>query len=521
MGSHFSVATSRAGRACAIAVLAAAVTALLPAPAGAAFPGTNGKIAFSSPRSGFPTEGNLFTMNADGSGQTAITSFNGDELYPAWSPSGSSIAFQQDPGLHPEIWSANPDGTNLRQLTSNAADDLHPSWSPDGTQIVFASDRNSPSGNTSDLFVMNADGTGQAPITNTPAVDEDYPAWSPDGRSIAFSRDGDLATVAPDGTGLVPLTATERVEFEPDWAPNNTQLVFRTGINADDEVFRINADGTGVTNLTNTGSSVEEHPAWSPDGKKVLFTKGAFGTAEVWTMNPDGTGQARLTTNTFMDAQPSWQPIVAAGFPRPKSTLRFQTYYLVPAYRQCTSPNRTHGPPMEHASCNPPVQTSTQLSPGTFDANGHPVAWVSNIRIKTILGDPATTLDESDIKFTTKVKDVLRQGTLLDYNRELRVEVGVRLTDKWNNPHPGGAGPGTGSFKLAWSIPCIKTSDTARGGDCVNATKADALVPGIVREKSRAIWEMDQLKVYDGGPDNDGDTTADNTLLAVQGLFVP
>ena len=240
-----------------LVVLAAALGALLPATSLAAFPGANGKFTFSSPRSGFPTESNIFTMGADGSAQTAITSFNGDELYPAWSPDGARIAFQQDPGLHPEIWSSKADGTDLRRLTNNSADDLHPAWSPDATKIVFASDLQTPGGNLSDLFVMNAaDGSGAVNITNTPAIDEDFPAWSPNGAKIAFSRDGDIATVAPDGTGLVPLTATERLEIEPDWSPNNTQLVFRTGINFDDELFRMNADGSGVTNLTNTG------PTW-------------------------------------------------------------------------------------------------------------------------------------------------------------------------------------------------------------------------------------------------------------------
>ena len=170
-----------------------------PATALAAFPGANGKLTFSSPRSGFPTESNIFTMGADGSAQTRITSFNGDELYPAWSPDGARIAFQQDPGLHPEIWTSKADGTDLRRLTNNSADDLHPAWSPDATKIVFASDRQTPGGNLSDLFVMNAaDGSGAVNITNTPTIDEDYPAWSPNGAKIAFSRDGDIATVATE-----------------------------------------------------------------------------------------------------------------------------------------------------------------------------------------------------------------------------------------------------------------------------------------------------------------------------------
>ena len=127
-----------------LVALAAALGALWPATSLAAFPGASGKLAFSSPRSGFPTESNIFTMGADGSAQTPITSFDGDELYPAWSPDGARIAFQQDPGLHPEIWTSKADGTDLRRLTNNSADDLHPAWSPDGLKIVFASDLADP-----------------------------------------------------------------------------------------------------------------------------------------------------------------------------------------------------------------------------------------------------------------------------------------------------------------------------------------------------------------------------------------
>ena len=485
----------------------------------AAFPGTAGKLVVSSPRNGFPTEGDLYTMGADGSAQTRITSFNGDELYPAWSPDGARVAFQQDPGLHPEIWTAKADGTDLRQLTSNSDDDRHPGWSPDGTRIVFASDRAAGT-SLSDLYVMNADGTGQAALTNTPTVDEDYPSWSPDGTKIVFSRDGDIATVAADGTGLVPLTATEQTEFEPDWSPDGTRIVYRSGINANDEIWRMNADGSGVTNISNTGAAVEERPVWSPAGDRIAFVKGAFSSAEVWTMNPDGSGQTRVTNNTFLDAHPSWQPVLM-GYPRPKATRKFQKFYLVPAYQPCTSPNRTHGPALEHPSCSPPVQSSPLLTVGTPDVNGKPPDWFSFIKVKTIVGDPNTTADESDIKFTTNIRDVYRQSNLSDYNRELRVEIDVRLTDRWNSPYPGGAGPGTGSFKVGWTVPCRRIDEINSGGRCVVATKLDALLPGIVREKSRMVWELGQIKVYDGGADQDGDTTADNNLFAVQGVFVP
>ena len=239
-----------------------------------------------------------------------------DELNPSWSPSGAEITFERVNGLRSDIWIAEADGSNPRQLTSYAGNDTRPAFSNTGTKIVFASDRNSTYG-ISDLFVMDANGANQVAITNTPTIDEDYPSWSPDGTAIAFSGDGDIYTVSPNGANLTRLTTGPFTEFEPDWSPSSSQIVFRQGINGDDELWKINANGTGLVPLTQNGSVVEEHPVWSPQGDKIAFVRGAFKDAEVYTMNPDGSGITRITNNTVMDASPSWQAIPSTPPPVP------------------------------------------------------------------------------------------------------------------------------------------------------------------------------------------------------------
>ena len=231
-----------------VAMLAAIATwSMLPAVAHAAFPGTNGKLAFGSARSGYPADNDLYTMANDGiTAATRITSMNLDELNPSWSPSGAEIAFERTNGLRSDIWIANADGTNPRQLTTHAANDTRPAFSNTGTKIVFASDRNSTAG-TSDLFVMDANGANQVAITNTPTIDENYPSWSPDGTAIAFSRDGDIYKASPSGANLTRLTTSAITEFEPDWSPSSSQIVFRQGINGDDELWKINANGSGLS----------------------------------------------------------------------------------------------------------------------------------------------------------------------------------------------------------------------------------------------------------------------------------
>jgi hypothetical protein len=70
-------------------------------------------------------------------------------------------------------------------------------------------------------------------------------------------------------------------------------------------------------------------------------------------------------------------------------------------------------------------------------------------------------------------------------------------------------------------VTCTTTASTSIGSDCSSVTTANALMPGLVTNGNRAIWELGQVQVYDGGADGNSGTTGDNTLFMNQGLFVP
>jgi len=113
-------------------------------------------------------------MNPDGSGRRLLIRERSGE--PAWSPTGRHIVYASGRDGDPDIYVANADGTGERVLTPNAAQDFPPTWSPNGQRIAFASNRPAQHDDSQefDIWVMNADGSGQRRVTRMPGGE-----WNP------------------------------------------------------------------------------------------------------------------------------------------------------------------------------------------------------------------------------------------------------------------------------------------------------------------------------------------------------
>ena len=128
------------------------------------------------------TQGDIWIMNADGSGQRELFSSVENETYPSFSPDGSKIVFSSSQDGDSEIYVIDATGEGLRKLTGNTYADWAPHWSADGSQIVFASDRYGDD----EIFIMSADGTDEVTLTDDDATDRS-PAWSPRKRGVSIT----------------------------------------------------------------------------------------------------------------------------------------------------------------------------------------------------------------------------------------------------------------------------------------------------------------------------------------------
>jgi hypothetical protein len=214
------------------------------------------------------------------------------------------------------------------------------------------------------------------------------------------------------------------------------------------------------------------------------------------------------------------------GFPRPKGATPTRVS-LVPGYAPCSAPNRVHGPALASTSCNPPVRSSAVLTVGTVDANGFAPNSQGFAKFDVVTGNPATEADEADVALTISITDVRNHPSGTDYTGRVAVQSNLQITDLTNSderPEPGTVQ----TTPLSFAMQCAATGDTTIGGTCSLATTYDALLPGAVQERQRAIWELGQIQVRDAGPNGTGYAACpptcgdgDETVFMRQGIFIP
>jgi len=267
------------------------------------------------------------------------------------------------------LFTMNPDGAGQQRLTTPdwGFVDTSPNWSPDGTKIAFERDDNRVGAGISDIYIVNADGSGLMRITDCPGqrtgkTPFDYcggyftPVWTPDGRSIVVTRccihlpDSDHQTIDlmnADGTGLRQVTfdpaagggdADASVSPDGDWIAFSRAVGDPRGNVKGSALFLVHPDGTGLRQVTSFGLWVNEKD-WSPDGSRIVFVTHAHidgktkpFRADIDTIRPDGTGLAQISSTvpgqTFAFA-PQWSPagdrIMFDFFPGPDGQTNVYT----------------------------------------------------------------------------------------------------------------------------------------------------------------------------------------------------
>lgn len=190
------------------------------------------------------------------------------------SPDGTKVAFVSDRTGQHQIFMMFWGGKAEVQLTFDDCVHQTPSWSPDGRALIWMANCDGDFEiYKGDLLYQEDSGTNTfypwlwASLTNvTRLTDNDkndqFPRYSPDGKKIAFQSDRDgnyeIYVMNADGSGQTRLTSSTGEDFAPSWSQDGQQLVFSSNRDGDWEIFKMNADGSGQTQLTNN----TQHDHW-------------------------------------------------------------------------------------------------------------------------------------------------------------------------------------------------------------------------------------------------------------------
>lgn len=237
----------------------------------------------------------VLVMHADGQDPFEVAdgiSPHGDELTFAWSPDGTEIAYQlSNGGIH----LVDATGESERLLTGSRS--FRPAWSPEGTRIAFQSDRTGDL----DVWIVNADGNGETNLTADPDVVDRDPAWAPDGTRIVFDKDGEIWTMAPDGSDAAPVVgANFGIAANPAWSPDGSRIAFLGDDGADAwELWTVAPDGSNFRRLISRAELLlgddalpgdDAFPRWSPDGTRIAIhgAESVVSGRSVWVIEANG-----------------------------------------------------------------------------------------------------------------------------------------------------------------------------------------------------------------------------------------
>lgn len=187
-----------------------------------------------------------------------------------------------------------------------------------GGQIAFASDRTG----LPQIFLANLDGSNLVQLTNQ-SNGACQPSWSPDGSRLVFTSpcrgrgdfqngafsDSSLFVMNADGTGIQQLTNVPGADFDPDWSPKGNQIAFTSIRDGNKQIYALDIDSLTVTRLTKLDVNVENsQPSWSPDGNEIAYLVKRVGTYQVWVMSSTGQDNVQVARSgqLLWDYLPTW-----------------------------------------------------------------------------------------------------------------------------------------------------------------------------------------------------------------------
>lgn len=278
---------------------------LSPVPGPAAKPG-QGTIVFQSRVAG---AWQIFSLDLATGSRNRLTRSATDDVHPSVSPDGAWIAFGSARSGSAAVWRMRPDGTAAERLTEAGRECHDPCWTADGTSVLYSSRRSG----RENIFALELATRRERQISSG-FWRSILPSVSPDGSAIAFARNKlgwDVYRMNADGSGVVALTA-KGGNCRPDWSPDGRRIAYVSDVgDGKGDVWTMDAAGKDKRRVTFADDSYDYNPAWSPDGRWIVYETTTGSKRNRWSLAviPAHGGTPLLLTPAGSDDRyPDWAP---------------------------------------------------------------------------------------------------------------------------------------------------------------------------------------------------------------------
>ena len=222
------------------------------------------------------------------------------------------------------LWIVDVNTGEAKQITKGDDwNDSDPQWSPDGKRIAFVSNRTGKEydeNRNSDVWVINADGSGSLTKISDHDESDNQPRWSPDGKTIAFAgevheRDHPKIWLAPATGGAASTLAANRLDLIPgglEWSNDGKSLYFETGVKGELHLFRVDLTSKSVNQVTTGPRGVRGADFNFATGKMVYLANDFKHLDDLYIADLNGKNERKLTNLN----QALWKQLQLAGVER-------------------------------------------------------------------------------------------------------------------------------------------------------------------------------------------------------------